>query len=296
MLDNLLLKLFKCQLPSEDDILSLIAMAKESFMKLPNVVGVNSPVVVCGDIHGQFHDLLELFKVTGLPPASKLLFLGDYVDRGFHSLEVITLLVALHLRYPDHVTLLRGNHESRQITQAYGFYDECVKKMSGLTWRAYTELFDTMPISGLIDDKYFCCHGGLSPTFSSIDDLRAINRFREVPHSGPMCDLLWSDPDVCNGWGASPRGAGYTFGPDRTHSFNEVNGTKCILRAHQLMMEGHQYHHDNSCVTIFSAPNYCYRCNNLASVINIENDRKDVLCFDQAEKTEDEAALTDFFY
>lgn len=183
--------------------------------------------------------------------------MGDYVDRGYNSVETVSLLVALKLRYRDRITILRGNHESRQITQVYGFYDECLRKYGNANvWKYFTDLFDYLPLTALIEKQIFCLHGGLSP---SIDDLRNIleqDRVQEVPHEGPMCDLLWSDPDDRCGWGISPRGAGYTFGQDISEQFNRNNGLTLVARAHQLVMEGYNWCHDKNVVTIFSAPNY----------------------------------------
>ena len=205
--------------------------------------------------------------------------MGDYVDRGFHSVECVTLLVALKVRYKDRVTILRGNHESRQITQVeiaiylkvYGFYDECCRKYGNANvWKYFTDLFDYLPLTAVVENQYFCLHGGLSPSIDSLDHIRKLDRFQEVPHEGSMCDLLWSDPDERCGWGMSPRGAGYTFGQDISEQFNHNNNLKLICRAHQLIMEGYLMTHNRNVVTIFSAPNYCYRCGNQAAIMEID--------------------------
>lgn len=178
---------------------------------------------------------------------------GDYVDRGYYSVETVTLLVALKIRYPQRITILRGNHESRQITQVYGFYDECLRKYGNANvWKFFTDLFDYLPLTALIDNQIFCLHGGLSPSIDTLDNIRALDRIQEVPHEGPMCDLLWSDPDDRCGWGISPRGAGYTFGQDISEAFNHNNGLTLVARAHQLVMEGYNWSQDRNVVTIFS--------------------------------------------
>ena len=178
---------------------------------------------------------------------------GDYVDRGYYSVETVTLLVALKIRYPQRITILRGNHESRQITQVYGFYDECLRKYGNANvWKYFTDLFDYLPLTALIENQIFCLHGGLSPSIDTLDNIRALDRIQEVPHEGPMCDLLWSDPDDRCGWGISPRGAGYTFGQDISEAFNHNNGLTLIARAHQLVMEGYNWSQDRHVVTIFS--------------------------------------------
>uniref|UniRef100_A0A803V3Z8 Serine/threonine-protein phosphatase n=1 Tax=Ficedula albicollis TaxID=59894 RepID=A0A803V3Z8_FICAL len=233
------------------------------------------PVTVCGDVHGQFHDLMELFRIGGKSPDTNYLFMGDYVDRGYYSVETVTLLVALKVRYRERITILRGNHESRQITQVYGFYDECLRKYGNANvWKYFTDLFDYLPLTALVDGQIFCLHGGLSPSIDTLDHIRALDRLQEVPHEGPMCDLLWSDPDDRGGWGISPRGAGYTFGQDISETFNHANGLTLVSRAHQLVMEGYNWCHDRNVVTIFSAPNYCYRCGNQAAIMELDDTLK----------------------
>ena len=159
--------------------------------------------------------------------------MGDYVDRGHYSVETVTLLIALKVRYPQRITILRGNHESRQITQVYGFYDECLRKYGNSNvWRMLIELFDYLPLTAVVQDEIFCLHGGLSPSIDTLDQIKQLDREQEVPHEGPICDLLWSDPDDRVGWGISPRGAGYSFGQDITEQFNQTNGLKLVSRAH----------------------------------------------------------------
>uniref|UniRef100_A0A8C3S9S6 Serine/threonine-protein phosphatase n=1 Tax=Chelydra serpentina TaxID=8475 RepID=A0A8C3S9S6_CHESE len=215
-----------------------------------------------------FYDLKELFRVGGDVPETNYLFMGDFVDRGFYSVETFLLLLALKVRYPDRITLIRGNHESRQITQVYGFYDECLRKYGSVTvWRYCTEIFDYLSLSAIIDGKIFCVHGGLSPSIQTLDQIRTIDRKQEVPHDGPMCDLLWSDPEDTTGWGVSPRGAGYLFGSDVVAQFNASNDIDMICRAHQLVMEGYKWHFNETVLTVWSAPNYCYRLQSLVSYL-----------------------------
>jgi len=213
------------------------------------------------------------------------------VDRGYFSVESVCLVVALKVRYPNRVYLIRGNHESRQITQVYGFYDECLRKYSTPNvWKYFTDLFDFMPLTVLVDDKIFCVHGGLSPALKTLDDIRNLDRVQEVPHDGPICDLIWSDPDDRVGWGVSPRGAGWTFGQGKTEEWNHNNGLILTARAHQLVMEGYQWTHDNKLITLFSAPNYSYRCGNQAAIMQVPEctlDKLNVIVFDAAVRPND---------
>lgn len=338
--------------------------AREILIEEGNVVSVNAPVTICGDIHGQFHDLMELFRVGGDVPDTNYLFMGDFVDRGFYSLESFLLLLCLKVRYPDRMTLIRGNHESRQITTVYGFYDECLRKYgSANVWRYCCDVFDYLALGALVtgaatslqptearpsaqyipspadedveieilnaqneiinrfhrtrpqprpqvqpssrptsspnavpssptktgpagtgatsssngspantSGAVLCVHGGLSPLIDSLDKIRLIDRKQEVPHEGAMCDLLWSDPDEIDGWGLSPRGAGFLFGSDIVKTFNWRNELSLIARAHQLVMEGFKEMFDGGIVTVWSAPNYCYRCGNVASILELGED------------------------
>ena len=260
---------------TEPEIKVLVAKAKEVLAKEDNVQPVSAPVTICGDVHGQFHDLLELFTIGGKCPDTNYLFMGDYVDRGYHSIETLCLLLLLKIRYPTRIYLTRGNHESTEITQLYGFYDECVQKFGNANvWKMFTELFNYLPISAIVNNKIFCLHGGLSPDIETIDEIRKIDRRRDVTSSGAMCDLLWSDPEERLGWGVSPRGAGYIFGSDISKKFTQRNNLMMVNRAHQLVMKGYNWSHENLVCTLFSAPNYCYRCGNQAGIMEVDENMK----------------------
>lgn len=377
-----------CRPIPESDVRELCYKARELLIEEGNVVQVDAPVTICGDIHGQFHDLMELFRIGGDVPDTNYLFMGDFVDRGFYSLETFLLLLCLKVRYPDRITLIRGNHESRQITTVYGFYDECVRKYGNATvWRYCCEVFDYLALGALVTgaatsleptlapfvqdsssqatipgedediemellnsdghiisrfarpqftqtsveedmaNKPFgsssplaanhtdttlsqspsasqeqsqpsriggppgtaasasssgtsryqsgavlCVHGGLSPLIDTIDKIRLLDRKQEVPHEGAMCDLLWSDPDEIDGWGLSPRGAGFLFGSDIVKCFNHKNDLSLIARAHQLVMEGFKENFDGLITTVWTAPNYCYRCGNVAAILELGED------------------------
>ena len=269
--ERMIATLRECKIIPESDVTSLCTKAKEILMEEENVHHVPIPATIVGDIHGQFYDLLELFDVGGQVPSVNYVFMGDFVDRGYYSVETFLLLLALKVRYPKRVTLIRGNHESRQITQVYGFYDECLRKYGSVNvWRYCTEIFDYLSLSSIIEDKIFCVHGGLSPSINTLDQIRVIDRKQEVPHDGAMCDLMWSDPEDIDGWGLSPRGAGYLFGGDVVQQFNSTNAIELIARAHQLVMEGYKHMFNDTLVTVWSAPNYCYRCGNVAAILELD--------------------------
>eukprot|EP00124_Ichthyophonus_hoferi_P000115 Ihof_evm5s4 gene=Ihof_evmTU5s4 len=212
-LDEWLEAVKECKYLAESDLRKLCQMVVDILVEECNVQPVSSPITVCGDIHGQFFDLEELFRTGGQLPNTSYIFMGDFVDRGYYSLETFTRLMTLKAKYPDKIVLLRGNHESRQITQVYGFYDECMNKYGNASaWRYCTRVFDYLTIAALIDNKVLCVHGGLSPDIQLLDQIRTIDRGQEIPHEGPFCDLMWSDPDDIESWAVSPRGTGWLFG------------------------------------------------------------------------------------
>lgn len=283
-LDQQIEQLKNCEYLKESEVKELCKKAREIFIEESNVQKGKSPITICGDIHGQFYDLKALFDKGGQCPDTNYLFMGDFVDRGYYSVETFLLLLALKVRHPDRIMLIRGNHESRQITQVYGFYDECLRKYgSANVWRFCTELFDYLPLAAIIDEQIFCVHGGLSPSITSLDEIKAIDRKQEVPHDGAMCDLMWSDPEEITGWGLSPRGAGYLFGGDVVEQFNHKNNVTLIARAHQLVMEGYKVMFNDTLATVWSAPNYCYRCGNVAAILSLDEQlNRNFVTFDAA--------------
>lgn len=278
------------ELLSEELIELLCERVTDHLAEESNVKSIDCPVSIVGDLHGQFPDLLELFRVGGELPDTNYLFLGDYVDRGAQSVETISLLICLKCKYPDRVTLLRGNHESRQITQVYGFYAECVRKYnSPRVWTAVTSMFDYLPIAAVVGGRLLAVHGGLSPSVNTLDQLRVLNRFGEIPHEGPIADIFWSDPDPeKEGFVVSPRGAGYVFGHDVVLRFLYMNKLEHITRAHQLCMSGYQLLFKDECMsTVWSCPNYCYRFGNVASIMEVADDgSRNFNVFSQAPRDE----------
>jgi serine/threonine-protein phosphatase 6 catalytic subunit len=255
--DGWIAKVRRCEHLTESELKALCDLVREILMEESNVQPVSSPVIVCGDVHGQFFDVLELFRVGGEIPAKSYVFMGDFVDRGRHSVETLQLLLCYKARYPACITLLRGNHECRQVTQVYGFYDECFRKYgSANAWKYCTEVFDYFALAAVIDSKVLCVHGGLSPRISTLDQIRLLERNQEIPHEGAYCDLMWSDPEEIEDWAVSQRGAGWLFGSKVTANFNHTNGLELIARAHQLVQEGYKYMFpEKNLITVWSAPN-----------------------------------------
>ena len=289
MEDKWLETLKQCKCLTEHDLKILCDKVRELLCEESNVQPISVPVIVCGDIHGQFFDLMNLFEKGGDLPDKKYLFLGDYVDRGYNSVETLEYLLCLKLKYQGRITLLRGNHESRQICYSYGFYEEITRKYGNANpWRYFNDLFDYLPIAALIEGKIFCVHGGLSPLISTVDQIRLINRKQEIPHEGAFCDLMWSDPDDIEAWVISTRGAGYIFGWKVVNEFNRINDLNLICRAHQLVNEGFKdWFKEKNLVTVWAAHNYCYRCGNKASILKLgQKMEKEFELFDVNEKSD----------
>lgn len=264
-----------CYLPI-DTVGAICDRALHIFSEQDMLLDLEAPLNLCGDIHGQFHDLLRIFENGGYPPSSNYLFLGDYVDRGKKSLETVCLLFAYKIKYPENFFLLRGNHESPSICRIYGFYDECKQRYNVKLWKTFCDVFNHMPACATIDDRVICMHGGLSqqmldPSARVRDMVMAIERPADIPDQGFLCDLLWSDPhpDV-QGWGPNDRGVSVSFGPDVVRQFLQKEDMDLVVRAHQVVEDGYEFFGERQLVTIFSAPNYCGEFDNAASVLTID--------------------------
>lgn len=261
----------------QSTVTALCAKSRDIFMEQPMLLELESPISLCGDIHGQYHDLLRIFEHCGFPPITSYLFLGDYVDRGKKSLETICLLFAYKIKYPENFFLLRGNHESPSICRIYGFYDECKKRYNIKVWKTFCDVFNVLPVCAMIHDKVICMHGGLSADMLRYDeeiDVRErvlnIERPADIPDSGFLCDLLWSDPSQeAHGFGQNDRGVSVAFGPDIVHQFLQKEDLDLVVRAHQVVEDGYEFFADRKLVTIFSAPNYCGEFDNAAAILSI---------------------------
>ncbi|XP_014677393.1 PREDICTED: serine/threonine-protein phosphatase 2B catalytic subunit 3-like isoform X3 [Priapulus caudatus] len=275
----------------ESVALRLINEGAATLRSEKTMVDVEAPITVCGDIHGQFYDLMKLFEVGGPPASTRYLFLGDYVDRGYFSIECVLYLWALKLLYPTTLFLLRGNHECRHLTEYFTFKTECKMKYSERVYDACMDAFDCLPLAALMNQQFLCVHGGLSPEVHTLDDIRKLDRFKEPPAFGPMCDLLWSDP--LEDFGSeknsehfshnSVRGCSYFYSYAACCDFLAQNNLLSIIRAHEAQDAGYRMYRKSqatgfpSLITIFSAPNYLDVYNNkvtemLVNVLNICSD------------------------
>jgi len=256
----------------ERQITLLCQAARDIFIQQPILLELEAPIKIVGDVHGQYYDLLRLFEYGGFPPEANYLFLGDYVDRGKQSLETVCLLLVYKVKFPENFFLLRGNHECASINRIYGFYDECKRRYSIKLWKTFTETFNTLPVSAIVDEKILCMHGGLSPELKSFEQVRRIMRPTDVPDSGLLCDLLWSDPDKdISGWGENDRGVSYTFGPDVVTKFLNKHDLDLICRAHQVVEDGYEFFARRQLVTLFSAPNYCGEFDNAGAMMSVDD-------------------------
>lgn len=254
------------------DCIQLCNQVMKILLGQPMLLELGAPIKICGDIHGQFNDLLRLFEYGGFPPESNYLFLGDYVDRGKQSIEVICLLFAYKIKYPENFFILRGNHEASGINRIYGFYDECRRRYSVKIWKTFCNAFECLPCTAIIDDKIICMHGGLSPELKRLEQISNIRRPCDVPDTGLLCDLLWSDPDPsCENYQNNDRGVSFTFGARIVKEFLEKHDLDLVVRAHQVVEDGYEFFAGRELVTVFSAPNYCGEFDNAGAMMTVDD-------------------------
>ncbi|XP_022885210.1 serine/threonine-protein phosphatase BSL3 isoform X2 [Olea europaea var. sylvestris] len=270
-----------------NEIADLCDSAERIFAAEPSVLQLKAPIKIFGDLHGQFGDLMRLFDEYGSPSTAgdiayiDYLFLGDYVDRGQHSLETITLLLALKVEHLHQVHLIRGNHEAADINALFGFRIECIERMGerdGIwTWHRINRLFNWLPLAALIEKKIICMHGGIGRSINHVEQIENIQRpITMEAGSIVLMDLLWSDPtenDSVEGLRPNARGPGLvTFGPDRVMEFCNNNDLQLIVRAHECVMDGFERFAQGHLITIFSATNYCGTANNAGAILVLGRD------------------------
>lgn len=272
-------------------------MRTDHIGKEPNILSVQDPAALIGDIHGQFYDFLKVLEIAGHPTKNKLIFMGDYVDRGMFSCEVLLLLYAMKICYPERVILLRGNHECRQMTLFFNFRQECLSKYDSEVYEAVMDSFDSMPLACILNGRYFIVHGGLSPDAKTIDDISRIKRLKETPRSGIMCDILWSDPTE-NSEGLcdeafeenSSRGCSFIYSSQACQRFLARNSLLTVIRAHEAQLEGYRFYNWAGCgsfpavITLFSAPNYCNIYKNKGAIAKIRKGQLEIKQFSYSEQ------------
>jgi serine/threonine-protein phosphatase 5 len=230
-------------------------------------------VTVCGDTHGQFYDVMNIFALNGYPsPTNPYLFNGDFVDRGSFSVEVILTFLLFKMACPESIYLQRGNHETKNMNRIYGFEGEVKAKYDEKIFDLFLEVFCHLPLATVIEDKVFVTHGGIPVVPVTLDEIKKIKRGCEPPEAGLMSDLLWSDPQPFNGKSPSKRGVGFAFGPDITEAFLAKNDLQLLVRSHEVKEEGYLVEHGGKTITIFSAPNYCDSMGNKGAFIHFAKD------------------------
>ncbi|CAI5758768.1 unnamed protein product [Candida verbasci] len=269
----------------EHQAIKIIRDATKLLSKEPNLLSVPAPVTICGDIHGQYYDLMKLFEVGGDPKSTTYLFLGDYVDRGSFSIECLIYLYSLKLTYPNSFWMLRGNHECRHLTEYFTYKNECLHKYSQDLYEESLLSFNALPLAAIMNEQFFCVHGGLSPQLTDLESIRRLNRFKEPPTKGLMCDLLWADPieeydddNVDHEFLTNNvRGCSYAFTYKAACKFLDKTKLLSVIRAHEAQNAGYRMYKRTktmgfpSLLTMFSAPNYLDSYNNKAAVLKYEH-------------------------
>jgi len=257
----------------EEEIKFIIDKSLPIIKREKVLVELKAPLQICGDIHGQYYDLLRIFEHCGYPGDYNYLFLGNYVDFGKQSLEVISLLLCYKIKYPEKITLLRGNHESSITSRIYGFYDECKRRYNVRIWRIFTDLFNYLPFAAIVNEKIFCVHGGLSPELNKIEVILNIKRPTDIPDTGLLCDLLNSNPDKdVLEYDENDKGYSVVFGEKIVLDFIKKNDLDLIVRGNEVVDDGYEFFAERHLVTIFSALNFKGEFDNSAGILIIKED------------------------
>lgn len=274
---------------TSDHILSIIKGVKNLIKKESSLLRIEGSITIVGDIHGNLNDLLRIFERCGYPPKTKYLFLGDYVDRGPNSIEVIILLFCFKILYPEDFFLLRGNHECQSITTIYGFKNDCEKNFEKVVYKKFMKCFMHLSYAAVVNGAYFCVHGGISPYLRTLDDIDEIEKPLLSSDSLIANDLVWSDPNEnVKGFQISSRGSGYFFNDKKLNNFLKENQLKKLIRSHEHCFDGYDFPLEK-CITVFSNTDYC-EMNNNAAVIRIKNENAD---FDDDSNSEDSFVCED---
>lgn len=279
----------------KETLLDIITRVQEVYRGEPTLVKCRDPITVVGDIHGQYYDFVKLLDVGGDPltTQTQYIFLGDYVDRGSYSVEVLALIFSLKILLPKRIWMLRGNHECRQMTSFFNFRDECECKYDISVYNAFMETFDSLPLACLINGKFLALHGGISPELVNLKQIDKLDRFSEPPREGLLCDIIWADPMEEGAETGSKeyfiknevRGCSWFFTYEAATTFLHKNSLLSVIRAHEAQIEGYKMHKTNNAtgfptvITIFSAPNYCDVYNNKGAILKFDNNTLNILQF-----------------
>lgn len=300
-MEQIILDLQELKLPETTETLELLDEAMKIFIDEPNILDLHGPIIIIGDVHGQFPDLLDALNTKAsqfdINNDAKFLFLGDLVDRGLHSLETVLFVIFLKLRYPNRFFILRGNHESSALTKTYGFKDECKEKMGIPIYFRICDVFEVLPIAAIINKRVFAVHGGIAPDLT----IEKIDEAARIGDDSVLIPLMWGDPtneaiinekkfgiymkkineemfeikfkkhkkkepnSTISDFKKSPRGMGFIFSHLALEKFLDKHKFKFLVRSHQLVDDGFMW--TGRCLTVWSAPNYCYTSNNQASFL-----------------------------
>lgn len=241
-------------------IINMLQVVEKILVSEESSLDLDPPLIVIGDIHGQFFDLVRIFQICGDVKDNKYLFLGDYVDRGYNSFGTFLLLLLYKIKYPENIFLIRGNHESSDLSRNYGFYDEVTSKYNESLFYYFVNIFNALPLAAVIGKRIFCVHGGLSPMIKTVSEIKSIKRPVEIPNAGPITDMLWADPStLVEEFEHSVRGSSYLFGSKASDTFLKTNKLSMIVRAHQVVINGYALElrgKYGKVLTVFSASNY----------------------------------------
>lgn len=278
-------------LPSKEDLLKIINAASTFLEKEENLIYIEGNSLVIGDLHGHFFDFLNMLNLMDL--SKNLIFLGDYVDRGLNSVELLIYLLIMKVLNSDKVMLIRGNHENRIQTTVYGFQEECISKYDHFIYWKFCEIFELFPIAAIVNKTYFLVHGGIKPDLK----LEWIVNSDRVQEFSELSSLFWGDPtDEIDGFTESQRGAGYLYGRKAVNEFLKEINCKYLIRSHQLVFQGIEEKFDGKCITVWSAPNYCYKCKNIAAFVEISLDCHEYVYFKAVENQKmQQSQLSEYF-
>ncbi|KAI5175269.1 serine/threonine-protein phosphatase 4 catalytic subunit [Pancytospora epiphaga] len=273
-------------LPQRETVLLLLENIRSLLYIEPNVLEVDAPINIVGDLHGQFYDFLHMMEIANA--THRFLFLGDYVDRGYNSVELLLYILVLKQLSPLSIFMLRGNHENRAQTAVYGFKEECIRKYDEVVYWAMCNIFELLPIAAIAGDRFFCVHGGITPGLT-LEILQSADRIDEFPEIG---DIMWADPtEETPDFVQSQRGAGVLFGRRALKAFlAQLNDSRArldggkgnivaVVRSHQLVFEGIREQFGKACITVWSAPNYCYKSGNMAAVMLVESNHHEYIFY-----------------